>query len=74
MVAAEQQHALFGQNRLVVSEAWLYCRAMVEPAMSFLQDVRVPSEAELEPLELREDKVPEEESPFREVLDGAEHG
>lgn len=72
LVAAKQQHALFGQNRLVVFEAWLYGRAMVEPAMSFLQDVRVPSEAELEPLELREDKVPEGENPFREVLDGAE--
>lgn len=66
MIAAEQQHALFGQNRLVLSEAWQLFQAMAEPAMQFLREVRVPSETELEQPVVPDKPDQDQESPFRE--------
>ena len=66
MIAAEQQHALFGQNRLVLSEAWQLFQAMAEPAMQFLREVRVPSETELEQPVVPDKSDQDQENPFRE--------
>jgi hypothetical protein len=66
MIAAEQQHALFGQNRLVLSEAWQLFQAMTDPAMHFLREVRVPSETELEQPVAPDKQDLDQENPFRE--------
>lgn len=66
MIAAEQPHALFGQNRLVLSEAWQLFQAMMDPAMHFLREVRVPSETELEQPVAPDKQDLDQESPFRE--------
>ena len=66
MVAAEQQHALFGQNRLVLSEAWQLFQAMTDPAIHFLREVRVPSETEMEQPVVPDTQDVDQESPFRE--------
>jgi len=65
MIAVEQQHALFGQNRLVLSESWQLFLALTEPALHFLKEVRVPSETEMEPPVLPDTEALDLESPFR---------